>query len=437
MTDPPDRPSASDRPASDRPASDHPASDHPASDQPASDGPPAAVVDTPDSPPEAGVQVPAHIAMLTFPGSRSIYGRVLYVLFLVAVPALLILPLTPQPEWQSDAWADYAALMLAQTVDGFAPLWVATGLALAACLLWQGGRARSALVRWMIYLGSVLHVQIAVCWLLVHLDMIFGLWPITFTGLFVGGIIASSLGGVWSRGRWSQWRIGPLGLRQVANLVTAGLILAAVLILAGAVDQANELVLLIGIGSVVATLFWLPVWAALGWSHLSWQLLTFGGGLRRYSLAKLLLAVSLAAGYMALWRIAMARALAEYALLPVDPPADCYVSTAAARGHRALVRSAAYRLPRGETLWINQQMLWLKAAEVVLRAALPGVHRKCRAVYNGLGPPLARRLNSPWRADAAYLMLKPVEWAARLLLRLLVRGADEAVARLAPRGGTA
>jgi hypothetical protein len=38
-----------------------------------------------------------------------------------------------------------------------------------------------------------------------------------------------------------------------------------------------------------------------------------------------------------------------------------------------------------------------------------------RAVYGRLGPLAAARLDRPWRADLAYLPLKPLEWLARAI----------------------
>ena len=125
---------------------------------------------------------------------------------------------------------------------------------------------------------------------------------------------------------------------------------------------------------------------------------------------------------MVAWRGAYALALAEYAKLPTEPPPDCYVCTAAARGHRRWVGADA----RG----CNDQMRHLKAAELALMALAPRLHRRLRRVYDAWGPSLARRLRRPLVADLAYALLKPLEWACREILRLAVEGADARARRL-------
>ena len=44
-------------------------------------------------------------------------------------------------------------------------------------------------------------------------------------------------------------------------------------------------------------------------------------------------------------------------------------------------------------------------------------HALFRRAYNHLGPVVARRISSAWKADLAYLMLKPVEFVAQLFLK--------------------
>ncbi len=97
--------------------------------------------------------------------------------------------------------------------------------------------------------------------------------------------------------------------------------------------------------------------------------------------------------------------LGRYSSLPTTPPpSDCYVVTAASRGHGWLVD--------------NHQLMILKTFEIVLQANFPRAHHLLRRPYDVVGPWLAQRMNRAGVADAAYLSLKPVEWAAWLTLRL-------------------
>ncbi|MBN2022200.1 MAG: hypothetical protein JW809_05355 [Pirellulales bacterium] len=143
----------------------------------------------------------------------------------------------------------------------------------------------------------------------------------------------------------------------------------------------------------------------------------------QFSLAWLLGVVAWFAAYLGAWRWSILIMLDEYAKLPTEAP-DCYVATAAARGHRRCVRVAACATAAGRLFWANDQMRRLKAFELVLARVCPAAHRACRGVYDRLGPALAAILVHPVLADAAYLALKPAEWTARIVLVLVLpRGA--------------
>ncbi|MFI4860105.1 MAG: DUF6688 family protein [Phycisphaerales bacterium JB063] len=126
-------------------------------------------------------------------------------------------------------------------------------------------------------------------------------------------------------------------------------------------------------------------------------------------------------GYAAAWPGAIALALWQYSKLPTQPPQGCYVCTAAAKGHGALVRSVPVRLADGSVMRVNAQMRVLKAAEWVLAERLPAVHRAARRVYDAVGPGLAARVRSPWSADAAWLVMA-VPMLLGLVLLLACRG---------------
>lgn len=132
---------------------------------------------------------------------------------------------------------------------------------------------------------------------------------------------------------------------------------------------------------------------------------------RRLSLKTLLLIVAWLSANFAAWRIAIDMMLAEYATLPTEPPEDCFIATAAARGHRRFVGTYA-----GQP--VNQQLRRLKAAELILHHTTPRLHHVLRWLYNRLGPRAAKLLTNRWLADAAYVGLKPCEWLANVVLRI-------------------
>jgi len=120
------------------------------------------------------------------------------------------------------------------------------------------------------------------------------------------------------------------------------------------------------------------------------------------------------------WHISVAEMMAKYSTLPKENP-DCYIATAAAKGHEHVVKSQEILPANGDSFRVNAQLRYLKLAELLLKTAAPRWHRVCRKVYNAIGPLLAKALVCPLLADAAYLSLKPAEWLSRWLLKLLVK----------------
>lgn len=132
----------------------------------------------------------------------------------------------------------------------------------------------------------------------------------------------------------------------------------------------------------------------------------------RFRMIQLLAAFSWLGAFLGACRWAIERSLEEYAKLPVEQSGGCYVASAAAHGHRALVGAHEIIGTDGTVVRVNRQLRILKAGELVLLALAPTVHRLLRCVYDALGPALAGRLTNPWFADLAYLSLKPAEWAS-------------------------
>jgi hypothetical protein len=112
-----------------------------------------------------------------------------------------------------------------------------------------------------------------------------------------------------------------------------------------------------------------------------------------------------------------------YAALPPQPP-DCYIATAAAKGHPRFVHSSAVELKSGKHLRINRQLQRLKCVELTLMVLSPGVHGFVRRVYDVVGRKLAGRIANPYLADIAYLLLIPAEWVLFFALRLFVPEAE-------------
>ena len=98
-----------------------------------------------------------------------------------------------------------------------------------------------------------------------------------------------------------------------------------------------------------------------------------------------------------------------YDQLPDEMPENCFIVTAASRGHRNVVNTW-YDESRNRI--VNQQLLNFWAFENLLRAKYPAVHFWIRKIYNFVGPVVARCIVFKWQADAVYWLLKPLEFVA-------------------------
>lgn len=134
--------------------------------------------------------------------------------------------------------------------------------------------------------------------------------------------------------------------------------------------------------------------------------------------------------YTAACAVAITRGVDYFAALPVQPSGICYVASAAAKGHRHIVGSRPVRISANEVASINWQLRYLLCAEIALHVVSPSTHRLFRQLYNRYGPLLAAALIHPLLADLAYLSLKPLEWGARLFLRLFVSHPTTLAARI-------
>ena len=135
-------------------------------------------------------------------------------------------------------------------------------------------------------------------------------------------------------------------------------------------------------------------------------------------------------GYLLSWKFAVDLMLVEYAKLPTTQP-DCFVSSAAANGHQSFVGSFVLNSSlENEGARINRQMQRLKFFEFAFAAGMPHTHHLTRAIYNRVGPTLAGICRSNvWFSDAAFLVLKPVEWLA-IGLSCLAGVSKERVAKI-------
>ena len=112
-----------------------------------------------------------------------------------------------------------------------------------------------------------------------------------------------------------------------------------------------------------------------------------------------------------LWSVATYKSLPDY-----DP--SCFVVTAASRGHEVFVGPFNEIVHHGRKRRANQQLVVFWQVEALWNRRAPRSHRCFRRIYNRVGPVIARRMTSPWLADAVCAALKPLEWTANLIVKI-------------------
>ncbi len=123
------------------------------------------------------------------------------------------------------------------------------------------------------------------------------------------------------------------------------------------------------------------------------------------------------AASLPLWLISGLWSRSLFASLPDKAP-DCFIVTAASRGHKNCVGPLVEIARHGHKRHANQQLLTFWQLENQWQQHSPRSHRIFRRCYNRFGPLIARQIKSPWQADLVHLAIKPVELAARLALQI-------------------
>lgn len=343
------------------------------------------------------------------PVPESRWERALYALIVVALPIICFsLSDILKPEWQTGKFSDYTTLMLLPGVSiFFFPFLLYAMVCMALILIVPERFAPSFIVRFGVYTGTLLALQYAI--LTAGTDFII-VSTVSAVVLILG-----------------KWLLGKLKSTFVAiGIVLLLFILTGIGLLIWRQIDFPQLLFLALIAFLSASPFLCLAIAAVTTVKLirlyETKSFTFVRG------ASLL---TWLASYGFAWRFSILKAIEVYHSLPPQPP-DCYIATAAARGHKSLVLAQPVALPT-DLLWVNPQLQTLKCAELVLMALLPGLHRPLRKMYDLIGKELARRLTNPYLADLAYLSLKPVEWLVRWVMKAFIPEIDQ-VARNLYRG---
>jgi hypothetical protein len=375
---------------------------------------------------EAGVKMESEMQEKPQIVPSSIPERVLQALVVLVLPvACFSFIKFFLPEWQDGKFSSYVTLLLSsQTNLLFFPLLLYAVVSLLLLLASPLRFACSFAIRVGIYTGVLLAFQYTLLVLLglpseQSLGPAFGwgIFIVLSVGLFKGKLplsgrtifviwvgMVSVIVSILLASQAGSWKADHLLADLLGSLGNGALVLVAVTLM---IAPALCLWIMAGTAIRIFKEYEKPIIFS------AWR----GTGLAAWLL-----------GFAAAWAFSIQEMFKMYASLPTQPP-NCYIATAAARGHRPFVGSQPARLDSG-ILWVNAQLRYLKCAELALMALVPGLHRPLRAMYDLLGPTLARRMTHPLLADLAYLSFKPIEILARFSLRLLIPNLDEYASQL-------
>ena len=342
---------------------------------------------------------------------ETIYGRLLYAYCMIAAPLFAFIfsyDSTIGPEWQNGKFQAYPEILLSGEVNFyFYPFVLFSVICLILLLLVPERFAFKSIVRFGIYSGAILVGHYI--FLLIISGYIFIVLISGIPAIIVGYALVK-----WAEHLIYEWGSMRFWLRLGGLLGTSVLILGSLSFFfnLGFVysKMASVLFGLWMIGLVLIVPLTGRLCYRLWKQHEAPELWT--------AYSKLGLGIWLTA-YFVQWSSAFFRAGQIYNNLPTEQP-DCYIATAAAKGHPRLVGSTQVGPIR-----LNRQLQTLKAAEILLVATHPNFHLWLRRWYDIYGRYLATKITHPLLADFAYLTLKPFEWMGCLALFLLIPDAGQ------------
>jgi len=95
-----------------------------------------------------------------------------------------------------------------------------------------------------------------------------------------------------------------------------------------------------------------------------------------------------------------------------------YLCTAAAGGHRKVVKPQRMGIRHGHKVIVNRQLCVANAFEQILEERTPRLHRAIRNFYDTYGFPVAKLIRSRYAADLVWFLMKPLEWFFVIILYL-------------------
>jgi hypothetical protein len=112
-----------------------------------------------------------------------------------------------------------------------------------------------------------------------------------------------------------------------------------------------------------------------------------------------------------------------------------YLCTVAACGSPRVVKPLRLGTRHGHEIIVNRQLLVANAFEAILERRIPRTHRIIRRLYDRYGYPLSRRINTPFKSNLVYVLMKPLEWFFLCVIYFQERDPEALIHAQYPRKG--
>jgi hypothetical protein len=308
--------------------------------------------------------------------------------------------------WQDGRLDTYASLILSAPVFYIFMPWIVFSIIGFGHWCFAPKSYDKKWVRFAIYTGVLLTLQFNIL-LLITVLVISALMGTIF--MVVQAVIFCSIG-------WLAKRIFRFTILHLMIATTAVAIMAAILIQFEDAREAGSMVMflipmMVGGAPFMALVSFCRAGRAVNFLHRTNGLTVAYPGPNHYRDLRMWFFTWII-GLAVSWKFAIDLMFEEYSKLPASPPPGCFISMAAAHGHRRFVGS---QININGKL-VSMQMARCKMVELAIKALFPGLHWTIRSVYNTVGPSIANQCRrNKWSADAAYLAMKPFEWLALIV----------------------
>ncbi|MCG8235398.1 DUF6688 domain-containing protein [Tenacibaculum finnmarkense] len=106
-----------------------------------------------------------------------------------------------------------------------------------------------------------------------------------------------------------------------------------------------------------------------------------------------------------------------------------YLCTVAARGNPKIVKPIRIGKRHGKPIVINRQLMIANAFEDLIQVNYPKTHHFIRKNYDTYGYNLSKVINTPFKSDVTYIIMKPLEWFFIIFLYLFCTKPEELIKR--------